>query len=492
MLTPTGGRRPPRAGSGLRGIFLSEGRSSVGFVIGGRVGAVVEQVAAGIDALLALPLDGDDVPELVRAVEVQRRRFEAVDQRLIAELTRAGHRDALAALTGIDAREARAREKRAGDLGPRHALTGEPIEPILPRVAAAVERGEVSAAQADVIIACLERIPPTAPARAWPVAEGLLVEAARVEPPRVLRRTAEELLARLDPDGLEPVEDKIERRRGFALIRHRDGSATPRGTWTAELAAHWEAIFDSLAAPRSNEEQPDDRTAAQRRHDALLEAARRLLRSGELPTAGGVPVTVLATITMRELAAAAGSARSSSPTPRDLDLGLGELAAGSGLDLATLLGADTAGLAELGHGQTVSAKALLTMACDAQVVPVVFNDAGGILAYGTTRRLASSGQRLALAARDRGCSFPGCDRPPAWCEVHHVVEWSSGGPTDLDNLCLACVHHHHAFAKAGWQVDVHDGVPWWTPPPWIDPEQRPLRNTVRHRPEIVFREPVPA
>src|SRR6185436_12823419 len=63
-------------------------------------------------------------------------------------------------------------------------------------------------------------------------------------------------------------------------------------------------------------------------------------------------------------------------------------------------------------------------------------DAGGVLSYGLRRRVASIGQRRALAARDRGCSFPTCDRPPDWCESHHVTPWVDGGPTDLDNLTL--------------------------------------------------------
>jgi hypothetical protein len=118
------------------------------------------------------------------------------------------------------------------------------------------------------------------------------------------------------------------------------------------------------------------------------------------------------------------------------DLHLEDLAAGAGLDLSALLGADTAGLAYLASGQAISASALLHLACDAQIVPVIFSDTGGILAYGRERRLASVGQRLALAARDGGCSFPGCDRPPAWTEVHHVIEWITAGTTDLDNMTL--------------------------------------------------------
>jgi hypothetical protein len=483
-------------------------------MIGGRAADAVEQLAAGIDALLALPRDPDTSGELIRAVEVQRRRLEAVDQQLIADVLNAGQRDALPVVLCADPAEVRARVKRSGDLGPRQAVTGEPLEPILATTAAAVARGEVSAAQADVIITCLEQIPPSAPASAWPVAEQLLVRAARVEPPRSLRQTANELLRRLDQDGREPVEEQVARKRSFTLIKNPDGSSTARGRLTAEATASWEAIFGSLAAPQHSDDQPDPRTAEQRRHDALLEAAQRVLRSADLPWTGGAPVTVLATITMNELVAAARRAvgecgeplgRSMTPGAGELadltgragldplpDLHLENLAAEAGLDLGKLLGADTAGLGYLAHGQAISASALLHLACDAQIVPVVFSDTGGVLAYGRERRLASVGQRLALAARDGGCSFPGCDRPPAWTEVHHVREWITGGPTDLDNMTLLCGHHHRTFEKASWQVHMRDGVPWWTPPPFVDPTGTPIRNTVHHRPEIVFRQPVPA
>jgi hypothetical protein len=74
----------------------------------------------------------------------------------------------------------------------------------------------------------------------------------------------------------------------------------------------------------------------------------------------------------------------------------------------------------------------LRIAAEADLVPVVVGDAGGVLGYGLTRRTASPGQRRALAARDLGCSFPGCDRPPDWCETHHVIGWVDGGRTDLD------------------------------------------------------------
>jgi hypothetical protein len=212
-----------------------------------------------------------------------------------------------------------------------------------------------------------------------------------------------------------------------------------------------ETLFNSLAAPLPAEDgMADDRSAAQRRHDALAEAAMRLLRSDTLPSAGGVPVTILATTTMTELITRTGVAMTAS-------------------------------------GCALSVPQLLTIACDAQVVPVVFNDAGGILAFGRTRRLASTGQRLALIARDGGCAFPGCTRPAPWCEVHHIDEWLDGGHTDIHNMCLLCRFHHREFAKRGWQVIMSkDGVPEWIPPPFIAPDRKPIRNTAHHQRDLTF------
>nr|WP_162184933.1 HNH endonuclease signature motif containing protein [Allokutzneria albata] len=85
-------------------------------------------------------------------------------------------------------------------------------------------------------------------------------------------------------------------------------------------------------------------------------------------------------------------------------------------------------------------------------------------------------QRKALAVRDKGCAFPGCDRPPGWTEAHHVWHWIDGGPTDLGNLVLLCVHHHHVMHEQEWRIVFEQGIPSFIPPRWIDVEQKPLRN----------------
>jgi hypothetical protein len=425
--------------------------------------SAVDALRAAVDGLLSLELaavPSVEVAALLTELEVQRRRLEAVDQRVLAETVqrgiagdyaRTGPVDLLVNLLRVSPGEARARVERALDAGPRRALTGERLEPLLPQVAEAVKLGEISAAHTTVISDCVEHLPPAIAHQAAPVAEQLLVEAARHEHPRQLARTAAMLLARLDPDGVPPRENELERRRGFTLVTRRDGSSAPKGLLTAEVTAMWQAILDSLAAPiPSDDGLPDDRSPAQRRHDALAEAAQRLLRSGSLPASGGSPVTVLARTTMTELK--------------------------NGI-----------GVAVTGHGATVSISTLLQMAADAHVIPVICTETDGVLAYGRGRRLASRGQRLALAARDGGCSFPGCARPAAWTEVHHVTDWADGGNTDIDQMCLLCRYHHREFARRGWQVVMDDGIPHWIPPPWLDPHRKPIRNTAHHLDDLVFK-----
>jgi len=94
------------------------------------------------------------------------------------------------------------------------------------------------------------------------------------------------------------------------------------------------------------------------------------------------------------------------------------------------------------------------------------------LDVGRTTRVVSPAQRTALAVRDGGCGFPGCDRPLAWCEAHHLVHWLDGGPTDLDggptdldNPVLLCRAHHRAVHAGGWRLQRQpDGRLTATPP----------------------------
>jgi hypothetical protein len=94
------------------------------------------------------------------------------------------------------------------------------------------------------------------------------------------------------------------------------------------------------------------------------------------------------------------------------------------------------------------------------------------LEVGRTSRVVSAAQRVALVVRDGGCAVVGCERPPAWCEAHHLVHWLHGGPTDLENLVLLCRAHHRAVHEGGWRLGRDpDGRLTATPP-----HRKPQRN----------------
>ena len=249
-------------------------------------------------------LDGGGLVGLLAGVASARARLDAVEARVIAEASRqhvafaygaTSIGDLVAGVTRCSRGEARAKVQRSVDLAPRTTLTGEPLPPIHPHTAAAFEAGQLSAAHADAIVDCLGRLPATCPAEDLAVAERCLVEVARHEAPLAVRRAGQVLLARLDPDGTEPREERIARARCFGLRDNPDGTTTPYGVLTPEWAAIWQPILDALAAPlpAGEDGERDDRSHGQRVHDAFLEAGQRLLRSHTLPDQGGLPVTIL-------------------------------------------------------------------------------------------------------------------------------------------------------------------------------------------------------
>lgn len=122
-------------------------------------------------------------------------------------------------------------------------------------------------------------------------------------------------------------------------------------------------------------------------------------------------------------------------------------------------------------------------ACDAGIQLVTFDaDPRRPLDVGRTQRLYTAKQRLALAARDGGCRFPGCDRPPSWCEAHHSTPYSRDGRTDLDDGILLCRHHHMLIHDNGWRVE-RDAEHGFTaiPPRSRDPRQVPIPMPPRSR-----------
>lgn len=409
-------------------------------------------LADGVDALLVVVgRSGVQKVEVLRRVEVIRRQWASLDHALIndltpAEVNGAGAPNVAALLVRelhVSPGEAKARVFAAADLGARRTVAGEVVAPVFAPVAAAQAAGVISVEHAAVIRRTVGDLPDGVEAEhGVQLQEQLVAAAARVNPVE-LARVAARAAAALDP-GSGLSDEEIERRRDAKLIQRGDGMFTLTATLTPECGAAWRTVFDSLAAPTPTVAGvPDPRSPGQRHHDALREVPLMLLRTEALPDCGGVVATLLVTM-----------------TPEQLETGQG--------------------YASTSHGELIPARRILHLAVDSQMMNVVFDATGGVMSYGRTRRLAPTGMRLALYARDQGCTFPDCDRPPQWTQAHHFLEWErDNGPTSIENMGLVCGHHHRIFAQIGWEALMINGIPHWIPPTRIDPTRTPQRNT-RH------------
>jgi hypothetical protein len=138
-----------------------------------------------------------------------------------------------------------------------------------------------------------------------------------------------------------------------------------------------------------------------------------------------------------------------------------------------------AGCARLLDGTPLDAQTTQRLLCDAAVHRVITNGRATILDHGRATRTITPALYRALLIRDRGCRWPGCHRPPQWCEGHHVIAWNHQGPTRLDNLVLLCTRHHHlthgqAGHPQGWQLKLHpDGTLETTSPTGRTRHSRP-------------------
>jgi hypothetical protein len=419
-------------------------------------GEQLTALRAAVDGLLSADLSllaRDELLGVVRGFETESRRLVAVQHRLVAEVQDrnvAGelrYRDTaglLSELLLLTRGQATARVAAADSFGPRRSLAGETLAPRLPAAAAAVAEGAISPAHATVIANTIEALPGPVRAAHAGSADALLTEHATGLTTRQLSLAADRILAFLHPDGTLTPDRVHEQDRDLVLRRNPDGSGDWRAHLTPACLALWETVLAPLARKRPDDGcGPDTRTPGQRQHDALEDAAKRLLMTGELPSTAGIATTLLISMTLDQLEARAGQATTH-------------------------------------HGGTLSIDQALRLAAGGKALPIVLGEAGGVLAYGRGRRLASEGQRLALMARDRGCTFPDCIISAARSEVHHIVDWAKGGTTDLDSLALACGWHNNHAPRHGWVTVMINDVPHWIPPPHIDPDQRPQRNRM-HR-----------
>ncbi|OBH01108.1 MULTISPECIES: HNH endonuclease signature motif containing protein [unclassified Mycobacterium] len=403
---------------------------------------------------------------LLERFEKMRRRIPALEHPLINAVGRQASpaelggtlSHALAEATLVSRAEAARRVKQAADLGPRHGLTGEPLPPVLPATAAAQRHGTLGPEQVAVIRKFFHRLPGWIDTATRGHVEARLAKEGTRYRPEQLAALAETLADCLNPDGTYTDNDRA-RRRGLTLgNQHADGMSELHGWLTPELRATLEAVLAKLAAPgmcNPLDDTPcvdgtpsqqaienDTRSCAQRQHDALLTALRALLMSGNLGQHNGLPVSIIATTTLAELEAAAGSALT-------------------------------------GGGTLLPMSDVIRLSRHARHYLAIF-DHGKPLALYHTKRLASPAQRLVLYAKDRGCSAPGCTVPGYYCEVHHVIGYAVCRATDINNLTLGCGTQHRIIQPDGWTTrkNTH-GDTEWIPPPHLDRGQ-PRTNTYWH------------
>jgi uncharacterized protein DUF222/HNH endonuclease len=123
------------------------------------------------------------------------------------------------------------------------------------------------------------------------------------------------------------------------------------------------------------------------------------------------------------------------------------------LDLEALL--TGLGVAGIETGAAISAGEARRLACNAGLVPAVLGGASVPLDLGRERRLHTGHQRRALAVVHDTCAVTGCDRPFAWCEIHHPRPWSAGGRTDVANAIPLCGWHHRRAHDDRWDLRRH-------------------------------------
>jgi hypothetical protein len=284
----------------------------------------------------------------------------------------------------------------------------------LPEVATALQTGEISWAHATLLAPILtEARDRLDPAEADGVQTSLL-GLARVDTVDRLRLAVRHAWNCLDPDGALVRAERDFRRRWFSASVGGDGLVHLHGVLDAEGGALAMTALDAAMPPPD----PDDlRTRSQVRADALVDLCRHVLASGSLPLVGAQRPHLIVTASIEALRLESG-----------------------------------AGGGELSWTGPVPAEVARRIACDASVTRLLLDSDGRALDVGRTRRFVTRRQRVALAHRDGGCVWPGCNRPPQWTEVHHIQAWQDGGKTDLDNLCLLCGYHHRRVEEGGHPI----------------------------------------
>ncbi len=292
----------------------------------------------------------------------------------------------------------------------------------LPRTAEALAAGEISSDHVRVIangtdlgesLGPYDEIDPDRAAQLVADGEEIFVEAARKLDPGRLRKVVTHWRHAVEPQVVVADETTALCRRKLHMSQTLEGTYILDAELDSEGGAVVKTALDSLMSP-----DPVDGprcTASRRRADALVELARQGLDSGQLPTSGGEKPHLSVLVPLDTLEARAG-----------------------------------APAAEFDTGEPLSGEAARRLACDAGISRIITDGYSQALDVGRKTPTIPPAIRRALVVRDRGCAWPGCDRPPGWCDAHHLVHWANGGTTSLDNTVLVCRAHHTKLHEHHW------------------------------------------
>jgi len=326
-------------------------------------------------------------------------------------------------------------------------------------VGAAVSDGSLSLDAADAIRSGLDAVDATVPVESVvDAAESLLRDAGSLTVEKLAAR-AREWGAELDEQHILDRERALRDARYLRITPQRDGMTRLAGLLDPESAAVVVAAYDGATSPRRGgprfvdpdemeraEKLVDDpRTVEQVAADAFVDLVR--LGANAAPEiVGAQPPAVRIVVTDRDLARRAGS-----------------------------------GWIE-GQTAPISITTVERELCNRGTVPIHFDSAGHVVNVGREKRLFTPRQRIGLAVRDGGCRFPGCERPPSWCEAHHINEWfRDHGGTDIADGILLCRHHHLLIHNDEWRVTRQGAEYSLVPPPSVDPTRAPIAAPAKTR-----------
>jgi hypothetical protein len=217
-----------------------------------------------------------------------------------------------------------------------------------------------------------------------------------------------------DPEGYAAEQAQGVVERSLTLSSGESGRVWVRGVLDAEGGAVLRIALEPLAKANG---KGDDRRLDRRFADALVELASHLLDNGMAPQRATQRPHLQVTTTLETLLQRAGAPAG------DLELSL-----------------------------PLSAVSVERLACDSNVTRILLGADSQVIDVGRSKRVISAAQRRALSVRDKGCRWPGCDRPASYTSGHHLVHWAKGGSTDMDNVVLLCLRHHWLVHEGKWQL----------------------------------------